>query len=461
MSAPSVRRVPAPVLAFAVLSIAGLAALAGAGLWILQRMYRQAEHAEAARAVLEVGNRLAGQFARHPAASAPRASDAAWSEFSRMAYSLGLVEPGLRYVSVAEDGVVLYHEELAAGRAATEPGGAARIGRTVLKAADGDVPVLTFTLPVVGGDARRSVQVAIRRDAVEQREAAALAALAAMFRTALGAIAVSFALTAVVIGWLVGRELRRERRRRQDEHLAFAGAMADGIIHDFRNPLSALKLDVQMIQREAARGAEARPERLGELGGRAARTIDRIDALLKEFLFVGRPDAAAREPVDLVACVRDCLDLLTPRFERLGVAIAAKLPEGGAVVEAHPAGLKRALLNILTNAEQASAPGGTIRVEVRVEPDAGVIEVADEGPGIPRHLRGRVFDMFVSGRPGGTGLGLSLARTAIEGCGGRVTAEEPRGRGARLVVRLPLAPEGEDGGANSRSCAVSDTKNAR
>ena len=457
MSAAIFRRLPSPVLAFAILSIASLAVLAGGGLWVLHRVYRQAQHAEAARTVLDLGNRLAGQFARHPAASAPRASESAWAELSRLAYSVGLVEPGLRYVSVAEDGVVLYHEELGAARGEGAPAGGASIGRAVLKAADGDVPVLTFTLPVSGGGARRSVQVAIRRDAVEQREAAAQATLAAMFRTALGAIGVSFGLTAVLIGWLVGRELQRERRRRQEEHLAFAGAMADGIIHDFRNPLSALKLDVQMMQREAARGEAARHDRLVDLGGRAARTIERIDALLKEFLFIGRPDTTAREPVDLVACVRDCLDLLAPRFERLGVHIAATLPDAAAVVRAHPAGLKRALLNILTNAEQASPTGGTVRVQVRREAGTAAVIVEDDGPGIPRHMRGRVFEMFVSGRPGGTGLGLSLARTAVDACGGQVSAEEPEGRGARLVVRLPLAVPGEtisgSGGSQGRGDA--------
>ena len=175
------------------------------------------------------------------------------------------------------------------------------------------------------------------------------------------------------------------------------------------------------------------------------RTIDRVDELFKEFLYVSKPESGEPEAFDLKGCVHDCLDLLAPRFERLGVKVAVELPEPPAMVRGYPVSLKRALINVLTNAEQVSPQGGTVCVKLTRDGESGVVEIADEGPGIPRADRHRVFDMFVSSRPGGTGLGLSLAKTAVESCGGTIRAEDRPGGGTRMMIRIPLCGRGANG----------------
>jgi signal transduction histidine kinase len=102
--------------------------------------------------------------------------------------------------------------------------------------------------------------------------------------------------------------------------------------------------------------------------------------------------------------------------------------------------LKRALINVLTNAKQASPSGGTVTVSTRREDGYAVVVIEDEGPGIPEPEKNRIFDMFVSGKPGGVGLGLYLAKAAVESNRGKITAENRVEGGARFVIRLPAGP---------------------
>lgn len=97
-------------------------------------------------------------------------------------------------------------------------------------------------------------------------------------------------------------------------------------------------------------------------------------------------------------------------------------------------------MNVLNNAEHFSPAQSTVTVQTGAENGRAIVAVSDEGPGIAHAERGRIFDIFFSSRPGGTGLGLALAKAAIENCGGAISVETPpAGKGSRLVMRVPLA----------------------
>ena len=119
------------------------------------------------------------------------------------------------------------------------------------------------------------------------------------------------------------------------------------------------------------------------------------------------------------------------------------LPDGPAPIAGPSAGIQRAILNLLLNALQHGRAPGPVRLAVEAAPDAPrvALEVEDNGPGIPRSARAKVFDMFYTTRPQGTGLGLFMARLAVEHAGGRLDAVNPRdGRsGARLRMEFPRA----------------------
>jgi two-component system sensor histidine kinase PilS (NtrC family) len=265
-----------------------------------------------------------------------------------------------------------------------------------------------------------------------------------MFRVSLLTIVVSFFACVLLVLWVLRREHLREVQRRAEEHLAFAGVLANGIVHDFRNPMSALRLDVQMLHKEAEKGADSRLARVSELAGRVRTTLDRMDKVFQEFLYLSRPAKGSTETFDLADCLRECAAMLAPRFEQKRVRVEFDV-EGAAAISGQRAALQRAFINVLTNAEQFSPEDGTVTVRVRGDLSMCVAEFIDRGPGIPADDHKRIFDMFHSTRPGGTGLGLFLAKTAVEGAGGRIEASShPAGQGACIRIALRAAHPKEE-----------------
>jgi signal transduction histidine kinase len=423
-----------------------IAALAGGSLWALRRVHGQIVHTRATRSALDQGTTIASWLASQPAVRSGT-GDAGWAELSRFVRALYAVERGLQYVSVSREGVVIFHEQTVAldgSPAAAEPPspappGTVRMTRKLLDVGNQTVPVVIFATQVAGEDGTpRLLEIALRKDIVEREESNAARAIASMFNVALATVVVSFALCAVLVVWMMRREHLRETQRRAEEHLAFAGVLANGIVHDFRNPMSSLGLDVQMLHKEAAKGAECRLERVADLASRVRTTVDRMDKVFREFLYMSKPASDEREAVDLVSAVRECVAIMAPRLEKAKVTARVDAPPEGVKVMAYPSSLQRALVNVITNAEQFSREGGVVALRVSGLGNQAVLEVTDEGLGIPAADLERIFEMFYSTRPGGTGLGLFLAKTAIERCGGTIRAFNRSEGGACFRIALPL-----------------------
>lgn len=419
-----------------------IALLAVANLWFLQKFHGRNLHDSAAQSVLGLGSDLARKLANHPVIRAGGDEPGQWAEFSRLVHALKGFEPSLLYVTVNEADVTVFHQDTSYTNA--EPGlpvidSGVRIGRKLLTTPAGDFPVITFSAQVPNeAGAQRRVQIAMRKEAVQQREAQAARILAIMFRLSLITLSVSLSLAVVLVVWVVRHELERDRRRRDEEHLAFAGLLADGIIHDVRNPMSSLRLDVQMLEKEAAKGPECRVGRITELALRARTTMDRMDMVMREFLYVSKPDARQPETFEINGCIKDCLDLLAPRFEREKVLLEPELCGDPLVMRGYSVGMKRAILNLLTNAKQASSPGKRVWIRLKRAGTEAIIIVEDEGPGLGPEGGAHLFEMFVSGRPDGMGLGLYLAKAAVENNRGTILAGNREGGGARFQIILPL-----------------------
>lgn len=433
-----------PSLVAAVLLLLPMA-IAALNLWMIVRARGRATRSIASVSALEHGRALARHLARQPVLEDGDISRADWGQFARLVESVRMLERGFVYATVRERDVVLFHAHgaPAADAAADAEAPGVRIRRENLRVGGEIVPVVTFTEVVRSGSgSEREVEVALRRDAMDQGPAAMAEAITSVMRVSLWIFAGTFAVSLALMILLIRRERRREARRRQEEHLAFAGAMAGGILHDFRNPLSAMNLDVQLLQKMLERRGECDLERAAGLARRIHQAMGRVDALFREFLVLARPGERVRETVDLAACVRDCLDLVRERMERAGLRIAMELGAGPLMVEGRAGELKRAVLNVLHNAEHYSPKGGSVTICAGIEDGWVRLEILDEGPGIPRGDRTRVFDFFFSRRAGGTGLGLALARSAVERCGGTIGAEAGPGGGARIVIRIPQAGAG-------------------
>jgi signal transduction histidine kinase len=444
-----------PLLVRAALVLLLAAAVAGLALWYLKRMHDRAVHTMATRTVLEQGEKIADYLTEiSPFCPTPLTPEQ-WQMYYQLVDGLHAAQRDLQFVSLSHNGLTIINRQAKPFTTPADPTNATRhkrgtihasVGHQVLELGGTEVPVMVFRREVQLQDhgGQMEIEVGLRKTAVDKEERAAAQAITSLFRLSVLTVSAAFGVCLLLLIWLVGRDRRWAEQRQQEEHLAFSGMLANGIVHDFRNPMSSVRLDAQMLEREVNRPEGARPERLADLATRINRTVGRMDKVFQEFLYLARPVEERQEAVDLTECVRECLETLTPRCEQAVVVPVIGWTVPPPRVQASPFALRRALLNVLLNALQFSPPHSQIELQYQRHNDQVELDVLDRGPGIPTAERRRIFEMFVTTRPGGTGLGLFLARTAIRKCGGEIVALPRTGGGTLIRITLPVAQSPKD-----------------
>ena len=427
-----------------LMAFLAFALLAGGGLFFLKKTHDRQTRRAATENVLHRGVSLLNMLTARGAAGSGEASPEAWRGLSETADTIFAVRPDVQSLSIMRDGVTVFHRQAHGFDAQAQPRAAPEdmeadmsLSPSTLEIGGEQQPVFMLAKTVRLGDGEPVViEAALKRDAVGQEEQTARAAVSSLFAFSVAVLVLSFSACAVVLTLAVARDRRREQRARQEEHLAFSGVLANGILHDFRNPMSAVRLDAQMLDREMARAEGFRPERVAQLAGRIAHAMARMDKVFQEFLFLAKPADERPERVNIGQVVKECAETLAPRVEQSGVGIRLDAQDAPPVA-AFPFALRRALLNVLVNALQFAPRGSEVEVATAAAHGRAVIEVRDRGPGIPAEQRARIFEMFVTTRPEGTGLGLFLARTAIRRCGGDIEALPRPGGGTIIRISLP------------------------
>ncbi len=225
--------------------------------------------------------------------------------------------------------------------------------------------------------------------------------------------------------------LRRAEESRLAESLAQLGEMAGGAAHELRNSLATLRGYLTLIERRPDEDSIA--DFLSEI----RREADHLERVLEDFLSFARPGTARMREFPLVPLLQRAA--ADPALAGVEVRVHAAA-DGDAVLRGDPQLLERALRNLLHNAAQAEREadrGGPVEVTVQTRPDGVEIAIEDRGPGLPAEIRGRLFHPFVTGRPGGVGLGLSLAQRVVVLHGGRIRLEDREGGGTRAVLFFP------------------------
>jgi two-component system, NtrC family, sensor histidine kinase HydH len=250
---------------------------------------------------------------------------------------------------------------------------------------------------------------------------------------------------------------------RRSERLAALGQLSAGLAHEIRNPLGVIKGSAEMLTQKL----QASDELARELAGYISTEVNRLSALVTEFLDFARPLHAQPHPANLTALLDRVLQTVASRFAATtsSAKTSSARPEtGGPVrVERHYAsGLplvpldeslcEQAFLNLVQNAYEAMQDenddhGGTLRVEVRpaIQDDRPGVELrlADNGPGVPEELREEIFNPFVTTKKTGVGLGLSIVSKIVDGHHGSIHVENAAGGGAVFTLFFPLDEEAE------------------
>lgn len=238
------------------------------------------------------------------------------------------------------------------------------------------------------------------------------------------------------------RELRdsREHLRRADR-LSALGEIAAGLAHEIQNPLAGVKGALEII---ASRVTQGTPE--AEFAGIGGRELARLEGLVSEFLTYARPHDPALRPTDIHEIVERVAALLRAEAERKAVTLVFERPTAFPPLALDPEQITQVIFNVVLNAIQASRAGGQVRIRETVEPGWGVIQVIDEGAGIPPEHALRIFDPFFTTKPRGTGLGLAISQRIVTAHRGTIEALPGAPSGSVFRIRLPL-PDGVAGGS--------------
>lgn len=221
----------------------------------------------------------------------------------------------------------------------------------------------------------------------------------------------------------------------RSEKLALAGLLAARVAHDIRNPLASMKIHAQLLQSRVKGDG-----RSGTLVNAALDDISQVESVIRDLIELARPGELRRMPADMNALLRTVLRQLDARLLHRKVAVEVDLPDRLPLVHIDPERFSQALLNVIVNAVDAMPSGGTLGVRTRATGDHVIVEIDDDGVGIDAEILDRVFDPFVSSKPGGVGLGLVNAKAVIENHGGRITLAPRQPRGTRAMMALPLGP---------------------
>jgi signal transduction histidine kinase len=212
------------------------------------------------------------------------------------------------------------------------------------------------------------------------------------------------------------------------------------IIHELRNPLSALHGGAEMLISSTLSGSQIfRVAR--NMYGATVRMRELLDEFFSRY---GR--MAGRESFDLRNVIAKAVDKIALIADSQSVRVIQNLPEN-LVINADGPGIQRVFVNLLVNALEVLPEGGTIRISAIASDESVVIRVRDSGPGIPPEIRDRLFQPFATaGKTNGLGLGLAWSRQTVVDHGGRIWAERAR-QGACFAIRLPMT--------TARTCAAS------
>jgi len=230
------------------------------------------------------------------------------------------------------------------------------------------------------------------------------------------------------------------------EKLASVGRLSAGLAHEIGNPIGIIQGYLELLRRE-----NLSPEDRKEFSERATRELERINRLIRQLLDFARTAPPGKHRIGINPLLDDVVDMVSKRKHMENIHFRLSLEAKDDTVVANEEGLQQVFLNCLLNAVDAIAektddgPGEITVTTLNRDSDDSrpevVISIRDNGPGIEASDLNNIFDpFFTTKEPGrGTGLGLSVSHAIVEAVGGRISARSEEGKGAEIVVALPVA----------------------
>jgi len=220
------------------------------------------------------------------------------------------------------------------------------------------------------------------------------------------------------------------------ERLAALGRITAGVAHEVKNPLNSMRLWLENLK-------ESLPAEMDTNAMQAVQVldkeIDRLDAVVKRFLDFTRPMEVRLEATQLADILREVVEVAQPQLRKSKVEVAQLLPIDVPEVYVDRALLKQAVLNLVLNAVEAMPSGGKLQLMLSRRGEMAEISVGDTGKGIPPENKQKIFQLFFTTRPGGSGIGLASTFRIVQLHNGSIDFTSEVGRGTTFRIELPLA----------------------
>jgi signal transduction histidine kinase len=289
----------------------------------------------------------------------------------------------------------------------------------------------------------------------------ASASLASLRGILIASVVVLLALVGAM-GWVIYRDTIAPLRTKlvhsqalleKQEKLVTLGTLAAGIAHEIRNPLTSLKARLYTLEKHLQAVPAARKDT-----DIISAEISRLEHIVQDVLSFARPSDPKLETIAADNIIREVQGLMSPSLESRGVQLVIESsPEF--LLRTDSGHLKQVLVNLVRNAAEAIEDAGTVTLRTRAaraplggrETEAVILEVADDGKGIPPEVEKRLFDPFFSTKETGTGLGLPIAARIVEKLGGMLQYQTRPGHGTTFGVVLPREIKDTAGSAICRA----------
>jgi PAS domain S-box-containing protein len=220
------------------------------------------------------------------------------------------------------------------------------------------------------------------------------------------------------------------------ERLAALGRITAGVAHEVKNPLNSMRLWLENLKESLPAEQDGASQQAVQV---LDKEIDRLDAVVKRFLDFTRPMDIRLEATQLAQLLKEVLEVAQPQLQKSNIQLAQLLPIDVPEVYVDRALLKQAVLNLVLNAAEAMPGGGQLRLVLSRRGEMAEIAVGDTGKGIPLENRQKIFQLFFTTRPGGSGIGLASTFRIVQLLNGSIDFTSEVGRGTTFRIELPLA----------------------